>query len=425
MPNNVANISISGLRAQSERMGDIADNVANASTPYYKRKEHIFQTFVTSAERPGGVLTSYRQNISQQGVPLTTDSQYDLSIGGDGFYVLSQSGDAVGSDFVYSRGAKFQPDEDGNLRTPDGFFLRGWRVDQTGTPTQTNPSDLTQMSVINVSEFQGSSSPTSALGIKLNLPANAATASVQEVNTTIYDSLGIGHSAKLEFTKTGTERQWEMRFSVTGLTADDVTLHSQASSNPQTPVLVEFNADGTFSQITDGGGGNALTTGNMPIDVINLPNGAATLNFNFSLTNSTLSQNGTEYRLFDVSQDGIGVGSFTGVDIDEEGLISAVFDTGQVRKLYKLSLVDFVNPNGLQALTGNVYLPSLDSGNAVVVAANSSGVGKVLSSVVEASTADIASEFTSMVQTQQFYVANTKVIKVNSEMDRETTEIIR
>src|SRR5207237_1318810 len=64
-----------------------------------------------------------------------------------------------------------------------------------------------------------------------------------------------------------------------------------------------------------------------------------------------------------VTNFGAGVGQVTGVQISDTGIVSAVFDNGQVRTLAQLAIATFTNPDGLVAVSGNAYRPSSESGD--------------------------------------------------------------
>ena len=139
---------VSGLNANAQQMGAIADNISNVNTTGYKRTETRFKTLVTTPATatfytPGGVASTIHNLIDLQGLLQASQSNTHLGIVGQGFFVVA---DVVGANnttgtFQYSRAGEFEPDKDGNLRNTAGFFLRGWRIDSTGAITS-NRSDL-------------------------------------------------------------------------------------------------------------------------------------------------------------------------------------------------------------------------------------------------------------------------------------------
>lgn len=129
-----------------------------------------------------------------------------------------------------------------------------------------------------------------------------------------------------------------------------------------------------------------------------------------------MTQFSNGYVLDSVSQNGVEFGTFSGVSINEEGIMRALFDNGESRPIYKIPLATFPNPNGLTALSGNVYVESDPSGAYLLNPANSGNVGKVAASSLETSTVDIAEEFTNMIITQRAYSASAKVITTADDM---------
>ena len=91
----------------------------------------------------------------------------------------------------------------------------------------------------------------------------------------------------------------------------------------------------------------------------------------------------------------------TGISVSETGVVSAVFDKGQVRPIYQLPIATFANPDGLTAIQGNAYTVSDDSGNPLINPAGSQGSGKIKESALEGSTADLGAGFTNMIRFQR------------------------
>ncbi|MCB1365440.1 MAG: flagellar hook-basal body complex protein, partial [Rhodobacteraceae bacterium] len=126
-----------------------------------------------------------------------------------------------------------------------------------------------------------------------------------------------------------------------------------------------------------------------------------------------------------VSKDGFPVGNMTRVEVDANGLVHALFDTGITRTIYKVPLVDLPNPNGLVALDQQTYMPSPESGAYFLWDAGAGPTGDIVSYAREESATDVANELTEMIQTQRAYSSNAKVIQTVDEMLQETTNIKR
>ena len=110
------------------------------------------------------------------------------------------------------------------------------------------------------------------------------------------------------------------------------------------------------------------------------------------------------------------------VDIDDDGTVLGIFNSGEQRRLRQVPLVVFTNPNGLAPATGRAYLPNAESGPALLRLANHTGAGDILNSALESSTIDIAQEFSDMIITQRSYSANAKLISTTQAMIDELSQ---
>jgi flagellar hook protein FlgE len=138
-----------------------------------------------------------------------------------------------------------------------------------------------------------------------------------------------------------------------------------------------------------------------------------------------LTQFGTDFSPNFIDQDGARFGLFSGISIDQAGLILALYDNGEQRPIYRLPLVTFVNPNGLQAQSGNAWVATQDSGPATLRRADSGPAGAIEQAALESSTVDIGEEFTRMIVVQRAYSAATEIISTADEMMEELVRIKR
>jgi len=126
-----------------------------------------------------------------------------------------------------------------------------------------------------------------------------------------------------------------------------------------------------------------------------------------------------------ITQDGAKFGNFAGVSIGSDGIVTALFDNGETRPVAQIPLATFVNPNGMEARTGNTWIETDNSGQPTVRTAGSGGAGTINSASLEASTVDLGTEFTNMITTQRAYSAAAKVITSADEMLDELVRIKR
>lgn len=167
---------VSGLIANSSALAAISDNIANVNTVGYKRSTSNFSTLVTSGSKnqtysAGGVKAQTHQFISQQGLTQSTTSNLDLSISGSGFFVATEKPEGLTATDTrsFTRAGSFQLDSLGYLRNDAGLYLQGWLADPVSGQITPDPSDLMQLSSINVGTVGGTAEKTTRVGVNANL----------------------------------------------------------------------------------------------------------------------------------------------------------------------------------------------------------------------------------------------------------------
>jgi flagellar basal-body rod protein FlgG len=103
------------MRASSQRVDTSAINVANVSTPGFKRQLRSADTAVATFD---AALARVRVDMAA-GKFTQTGRPLDLAINGDGFFQL-RAGDRM----IYSRQGAFSLDGDGRVVTPQGYALQ-------------------------------------------------------------------------------------------------------------------------------------------------------------------------------------------------------------------------------------------------------------------------------------------------------------
>ncbi len=134
---NTLLVSLSSQLASYRSMDVIANNMANASTPAYKREEVKFEEYiqnVTPAEDEVGtqaisfVADKGTMRDLSEGAITRTNNPYDLSISGSGYFTVSTPNGPR-----YTRDGHFTLDPNGRIVTEDGNPLQGDGGDLTVT----------------------------------------------------------------------------------------------------------------------------------------------------------------------------------------------------------------------------------------------------------------------------------------------------
>jgi len=138
-----------------------------------------------------------------------------------------------------------------------------------------------------------------------------------------------------------------------------------------------------------------------------------------------ITQLSGDFQLNYLQQNGAKFGNFAGVSIGPDGIVTALFDNGVTRPVFMIPLASFTNPNGLQSLSGNVWIATDFSGNPTLREAGSAGAGLINAATLEASTVDLGTEFTRMITTQRAYSSAAKIITTADDMLSELLNIKR
>ena len=132
---------------------------------------------------------------------------------------------------------------------------------------------------------------------------------------------------------------------------------------------------------------------------------------------------GTAYTLNGLSQNGVPPGAFSGVTTESSGNIIANYNNGQTRIVARVPLVNFAAPDSLQRQNGQAFTSTESSGVALTNNAGSGGTGTLVTSSLEGSNVDIATEFTKLIVAQQAYAANAKVVTTANTMLQQTLDM--
>jgi flagellar basal-body rod protein FlgG len=105
------------------------------------------------------------------------------------------------------------------------------------------------------------------------------------------------------------------------------------------------------------------------------------------------------------------------VTIGSDGTVSAMIAGDPAPQvLGSLEIIDFVNPGGLEATGGNLFLETGSSGAPVTGIPGQNGMGEIVQGTLEGSNVNIVEEMVNMITTQRAYEMNSKVISTSDQM---------
>ena len=107
----------------------------------------------------------------------------------------------------------------------------------------------------------------------------------------------------------------------------------------------------------------------------------------------------------------------TGVTVMPDGTINVTLPQQVApQSVGQLQLASFVNPAGLDARGGNLFLETEASGTANVGNPGADGLGLVQQGFLEGSNVNVVEELVSMIATQRAYEINSKAIQTSDQM---------
>ncbi|MBI5522951.1 MAG: flagellar hook-basal body complex protein [Desulfarculus sp.] len=121
---------ISGVKAHSNALNSVSDNIANLSTAGFKGTRAHFSDIMASklytgqrlAQQVGNGASEFTSNWMEQGSLQTTDSPLDMAIEGAGFFTLRKP---KGASLFYSRAGQFHVDQEGYLVNAQDYRVQG------------------------------------------------------------------------------------------------------------------------------------------------------------------------------------------------------------------------------------------------------------------------------------------------------------
>ncbi len=416
----VMTTSISGMSAQADRMGTVADNIANVNTTGYKAASTEFSTLVAegsvAAYVPGSVSTIARRGISEQGDLSYTKSPTDLAVSGNGFFVVQSSS---GTPYL-TRSGNFVPDDNGDLVNAAGFKLLGYSllngaansaiVNSTAGLEVVGTSDLGMKATASTSGTFDVILPSDApVTAAADLPsANAAGATYAGKSSVVaYDNLG--HQLKLDIYSAKTaDNKWE------------VTVYNSDGASATGGFPYAAGSQLTTSALTFNPATGGLVSPSPATLSVNIPNGATV-----SIDMSKTTQLASAYTPVSVTANGSPPTAVDRLEIGTDGTVTAVYADGSRVDAFKIPLAQVPSPDNLTSISGNVFSPNNASGNLQLGTAGTASFGKVVSGALEKPTVDLASELTTMVEAQRSYTANSKVFQTGAELMDVLVNLVR
>ncbi len=422
--------AVSSLKAHQLKMDVIGNNIANVNTAGFKGSrvtfQEVFSQTLRGAGRPQedgrggtnpqqvglGTNVSSMDTFHMRGSVESTGYNTDLMINGDGFFIVSDT--ESGLNKSYTRAGNFNIDEAGNLLTPDGFYVLGYKYDEDGKAIE----DLTGLK-ISKSETAPPKATDKAIfegNINSDLEKDESFSTIMKV----YDSLGNAHNIEVQFQRTDDDTT--RTFAVTIISIDG------EGATDNTEFAIEFNQEGKIVkndtinnihkiiivdevEIKDTFADTDTFDGASPL----------TIDLNFSKLTSYSAPSDAAA----LSVNGYPSGKLEDFTISPTGEIEGTFSNGQTKMLGQIRLANFKNPAGLLRMGSNMYRETANSGIPMTGYPAAGGFANLQPGSLEMSNVDLSREFTDMITTQRGFQANSRIITVSDEMLQEIVNMKR
>jgi flagellar hook protein FlgE len=409
--------ALSGLKANSQAINVVSGNLANENTFGYKANQVSFEELVSEslggaagAKLSGGSVVPISTQSFSQGSITTTGQPNDAAIQGNGFFVVQ----SPGGQQAFTRAGNFKIDSTGHLLTQNGDYVEGWNG-VNGTVNSNSPlSDI----VLPVAGLRAPTT-TTTFSLNLNLNANAGVGTTGATFSSpmqVVDSQGQTHVLTVTYDKT-TAGSWD--YSVT-MPSADLSGASGATTKLATGTLT-FDSSGNLSS-------PAPSAGAVPVAVTGLADGAADMNLAWNLYDANGNAQITQYDQASAnlasSQNGTQAGQLTGISIGTNGQLNATYTNGDSVAVAQLAVGTILNPDSMQDLGSNTFGVTSSTAVPAIGTPGTGSRGTVTGGALEASTVDIATEFTNLLVYERGYQANSKVVTTEDQVVQATLSLI-
>lgn len=463
--------SMTGLNAGTEQLTVVSDNVANMNTTAYKTSRVDFQdiwyatkTTGTNSSRVSGGTNPYQVGVGVQCASITKDFSAsstnttgrteDMAITGDGWFTVQNSDGKV----LLTRDGTFSLDENGYLCTASGCKVLGMDEMESYTNSITPIKMPTAIKVVEEGTKKAqfdlmTSDELNALGT-----SNSGFTTGGEFIIYYSEKGGTPKKLVIDLSKDSDGNPMDISKMSMKAIADEITEIIDKDQDA-TGLFDLVTGDGTFSFVAEKDitlkfeNTDDIKKSTNFLNVTNIANATPVTDPDTGKTtyeSKELSKSAKigevdditssytkNYSSFSVGRDGLvtvsyGDGSILTIKANENGstyfsyqtssgvIIDADVNMSETSQLYvdpdvltkanmQLQLAKVVNNGGLVAEGNNMYSVGVNCGDVLYTAANTNGVGGVVTGALEASNVDLAQQFSNMILAQRLVQANSQV----------------
>ena len=472
--NNIANSNTTGFKRVLTNFTDLVSGSNNKNSFSSGGVVSVNRQSNTTQGELNSNTSGYSLGINGQGFFVVSEKPEDL---------------ASGSSLLFTRDGSFTTDTKGNLVNSGGYYLQGWPADTSGniSTSATNVNLLAPINVSDLansveattsvnfvanldartpiskavnltddgstiddgpynkdSAIDGTATPPVAMSV-YDSTTGVGTKPDSTITSTVSDSLGQEHTITISMLKgnvdtdstspTYGKTKWYYEVSSddvdseNGLNQIDTgSIYFDSKGNLDT-TAADYPSSALPGLLSDtgfniGASSDDVTAGPRWKQTVGAEGQAITMGFGAGGT-SSITQISDDSTTVSVKANGTEFGTLSKVEIGADGIVKAIYNNGNTRTLAQVALATFLNANGLTAVSGNAYQVSTDSGAYLLKVPGENGSGSIEADTLEASTVDLAQEFTGLITTQRAYSAASKIVTTADDMLQELLAIKR
>lgn len=414
---------ISGIKTHQFGMDIVANNITNINTTGYKSTSAEFST-IFSAQLQNSFGSSSSDDIGlgstaattsfdmSTGSLIPTDGQFDLAIGGKGWFDIQD----VGGGHYYTRNGSFNRDGNGNLVDTFGNYVMGQSANniQNGIVTNENVGDIELTDINNrtpiVLPDELTLPPERTTFVKMSGNLNSTPIysfddsgdKIEVSNKAVYRSVlyradGGKNFLNITFEKVVPQGPTDIIWDATAIITDED--NNELNSKLGQVIFDEkgFLKSSTLTSIDSDNSNVALDFGN---------GSSGLVSYNSEVEGKAVSQDGHSYA---------GLKDYS---IDNLGNIEAVFDNGKSVPIYKIMVVNFQNEMGLKQTSPIYFQESTNSGKPVFIKDKNGNVMQqnITNRHLEQSNVSLSAAMTELIVMQKAFDASSKSITTSDQM---------
>lgn len=417
---------VSALQSFQTGIDVLANNISNVNTVGFKGSSvefaNLFEAEVsTSANSTTRMQSGLGVRVNATALDLTggsnyqTENQTDLAIvGDDGWFGLTglnnEESFTRAGNFYFDPYASGTAQADLRLVNPEGLLVTGTLANNTAGGTLSpvvDSLDLTavdlQQPLIFPSELTFPLVPTTQADFFGNIGLDNVSRSIGASvigPATAESPNGEQNQLRLVFTQSAvqpaTGSSWDISATIT---TRDYDLASGAGTLYDTQT----------GSITFDDQGSVLT----PSTLGSLSNNGSPVIANLGTGFSGIVSNGGPISTSSVTADGTLTGELIGYSVNQNGDVISSFTNGKQSTVGKVAIYHFQNDQGLEALSGNQFRTSSNSGEPIFYEENN---GQLRSSMLENSNVTLDRALTELIIMQRSYDAAAKTISTSDQM---------